>query len=246
MHPRLGAIALGLVCLAAPARGEVDLGQGFSLSGMVLGVTDYVYRGISQTRGRPALQGLMEVSHESGFYIGAFASNVAYPDTNARQELDISGGYRFDLSGLHIDLGATAYTYPGYTAQPEQFRLNYGEAILRLGYDFGPVTLQGTAAVQPPGWSPYGTSYFLGGRAIWRTPLWGIVLVGDLGYQWIQNNERYGTPDYLSYAILAARDLGHGFALVAGWSGTNIPRTQCAGGAKTCDGRFVAGIAWRF
>ena len=120
------------------------------------------------------------------------------------------------------------------------------EAILRLGYDFGPVTLQGTAAVQPPGWSPYGTSYFLGGRAIWRTPLWGIVLVGDLGYQWIQNNERYGTPDYLSYAILAARDLGHGFALVAGWSGTNIPRTQCAGGAKTCDGRFVAGIAWRF
>ena len=58
--------------------------------------TDYLFRGISQTRSRPALQLGLDVAHGSGFYVGAFGSNVVFPGASARQEVDALAGYRFE------------------------------------------------------------------------------------------------------------------------------------------------------
>jgi hypothetical protein len=40
-------------------------------------VSDYIFRGISQTQRQPAIQGGFDYSHASGFYVGTWASNVA-------------------------------------------------------------------------------------------------------------------------------------------------------------------------
>jgi hypothetical protein len=53
--------------------------------------TDYVWRGISQTQKAPAIQGGFDLAHDSGLYIGVWASNVNFVDDDTS---DIETGYR--------------------------------------------------------------------------------------------------------------------------------------------------------
>jgi len=73
--------------------------------------TDYVWRGVSQTDQAPAIQGGLDWSNESGFYVGTWGSNVDFSDSSSL-ELDVYGGWGTELSnGLGLDLGFIAYTY---------------------------------------------------------------------------------------------------------------------------------------
>ena len=49
-----------------------------TITGNVGLVTDYKFRGLSQTYKGPALQGGFDYSHASGFYLGTWASNVGW------------------------------------------------------------------------------------------------------------------------------------------------------------------------
>ena len=59
---------------AAPAAPEPD----FTFTGNVGLFSQYVFRGISQTNEKPAVQGGFDVSHKSGFYVGTWNSNVSW------------------------------------------------------------------------------------------------------------------------------------------------------------------------
>ena len=78
-------------------------------------VSDYRFRGITQTWGRPAVQGGADIAHDSGFFAGTWASNVSgneYPGGSL--EWDFYGGWNFKLSDdLTIPLGMIYYYYPG-------------------------------------------------------------------------------------------------------------------------------------
>jgi uncharacterized protein (TIGR02001 family) len=78
-------------------------------------VSDYRFRGITQTWGRPAIQGGADISHEDGFFAGTWASNVSgneYP--GASLEWDFYGGFNWKLTDdLTIPLGMIYYYYPG-------------------------------------------------------------------------------------------------------------------------------------
>lgn len=78
-------------------------------------VSDYRFRGIAQTFEKPALQGGIDYSHSSGFYLGNWNSNVSsgagFPDGNL--EMDFYGGYKTSFGDVGIDLGAIYYYYPG-------------------------------------------------------------------------------------------------------------------------------------
>ena len=178
MRACIAAIAISLGFLAAPASAQVELGSGFSATGTVTGTTDYVFRNISQTRSRPAIQGSAELSHETGLYIGTFASNVTFPGTDARQEVDLIGGYRRTIGNFTFDVGGTWYTYPGYSAQPGQYDLAYAEAILKLKYELEPVTFLGTAAWSPDFFGSSGNSLWLEAGVDWKTPVLDAVLSG--------------------------------------------------------------------
>ena len=80
--------------------------------------SSYRFRGIDQTFGKPALQGGIDYSHASGFYLGNWNSNVSsgagFPDGNL--EMDFYGGYKATFGDFGIDVGAIYYYYPGSDA----------------------------------------------------------------------------------------------------------------------------------
>ena len=72
-------IALALVsAFAAPAFAEEAPASAHTFTGNVGFVSDYVFRGISQTQNHPAIQGGFDYNHASGFYVGTWASNVGW------------------------------------------------------------------------------------------------------------------------------------------------------------------------
>ena len=78
--------------------------------------TDYVWRGYSQSDESPAIQGGIDYSHESGFYLGTWASSVDFDETianSADMEWDLYGGFGGELGGgLGYDVGLIYYGYP--------------------------------------------------------------------------------------------------------------------------------------
>ena len=81
-------------------------------------VSDYLFRGISQTHGRPALQGGIDYAHSSGFYLGAWASTITWVKdmySSGRTEIDVYGGYKNAFAGgdWNYDVGYITYNYPG-------------------------------------------------------------------------------------------------------------------------------------
>jgi uncharacterized protein (TIGR02001 family) len=82
------------------------------ISGNVTLTSDYVWRGISQTQNNGAIQGGVDYAHDSGFYVGAWGSNVDF-DNDASLELDLYAGYSTDLTeNVSVDVGVLKYTYP--------------------------------------------------------------------------------------------------------------------------------------
>ncbi|MCR6661006.1 MAG: TorF family putative porin [Asticcacaulis sp.] len=79
---------------------------GGTLSYNVAATSDYVFRGVSQTAGDPAIQGGIDYSHGL-FYAGAWASNVDFAD----YELDLYAGIKPVYKDFTFDLGAIYYNY---------------------------------------------------------------------------------------------------------------------------------------
>ena len=81
--------------------------------------SEYIFRGISQTAGKPALQGGADYGHESGFYAGTWASNVSWLQdfnayTRSSLEWDFYGGYKWAFANdFGLDVGTIYYWYPG-------------------------------------------------------------------------------------------------------------------------------------
>jgi len=82
-------------------------------------VSDYLYRGISQTGGKPAIQGGFDYAHSSGFYIGAWGSSISWisdsaTGSNAGLELDTYLGFKKSFAtDFSYDVGFLRYNYPG-------------------------------------------------------------------------------------------------------------------------------------
>ena len=82
-------------------------------------VSNYRYRGIDQTNGKPAVQAGIDYGHASGIYVGTWASNVSWlSDAGAGAvsnsiEMDLYGGYKGSAGGIAYDVGVLRYYYPG-------------------------------------------------------------------------------------------------------------------------------------
>jgi uncharacterized protein (TIGR02001 family) len=121
-----GAFALPAASVfAADAAPAAAPAPTYTFTGNVTLATDYVFRGITQSNGKPAIQGGFDYTHTSGFYVGTWASSISWlSDTagggiNAPLELDIYGGYKNSFAGgdWTYDVGVLQYVYPGtYTS----------------------------------------------------------------------------------------------------------------------------------
>jgi uncharacterized protein (TIGR02001 family) len=116
----LATAALALTAFAAQAE----------VTGTVTAVSDYDFRGITQTSQDPALQGSIDFAHDSGFYAGAWASNVDFGDCcDESVEVDLYGGFRGGET-VTYDVGLIYYTYPGADD------IDYPEIYAGLGWNW--------------------------------------------------------------------------------------------------------------
>lgn len=106
--------------LAALASNGVAMAAETSPLTANVGVTNnYIWRGISQTSHKPALQGGVDYAHASGVYVGAWASNVNWITNSgatgtANIELDTYAGFRNTLQNeFSYDVGFIRYNYMG-------------------------------------------------------------------------------------------------------------------------------------
>ncbi len=86
----------------------------FTFSANVNAVTDYYFRGLTQTWGQPAIQGGFDASHTSGLYAGFWASNVSGNQfAGGSLETDWYGGYNYKLNDdFTLGAGLLYYWYP--------------------------------------------------------------------------------------------------------------------------------------
>ncbi|RYY04737.1 MAG: hypothetical protein EON55_29220, partial [Alphaproteobacteria bacterium] len=115
-------IATTLCLLAVPAAAQDTAPpKPVTVSGNVAIVSDYRFRGVSQSDEEIAVQGGVTLTHESGFYGGFWGSNLAGWGTfgGANLELDVIGGYKRPLAGGTVDVGLTWYMYPGGAANTD-------------------------------------------------------------------------------------------------------------------------------
>lgn len=130
---------------AAPAAAN-DLGAGFSANGGTTLVSDYRFRGISQTDKRAAAQGTFTVAHSSGFYGSWWGSSIEdYVAAGSDVENDFILGYKKSFGSTTVDGGVLYYSYPG----SDGVKTNFAEPFVRITQAFGAASLTGTAAYAP-------------------------------------------------------------------------------------------------
>lgn len=139
------AAPLLTVGVAAPAA-AADLGNGFSVNGGATLVSDYRFRGISQTDKRFAVQGTFTLGHSSGFYATWWGSSIDdYIANGGDVENDLILGYKKSFGSTTVDAGFLYYYYPGSGGANTDF----AEPYLKLTQAFGPLSATGTVAYAP-------------------------------------------------------------------------------------------------
>ena len=112
-------LAAATLVMSAP------VAQAGKYTGNVTLATDYIFRGVSQTQERSAIQGGFDAAFDNGIYAGVWASNVNF-GTDASAEVDFYGGSTAQLgcSSCSYKIG---FIYCGYDGDPQ---LDYVEAVL--------------------------------------------------------------------------------------------------------------------
>ena len=225
----LTAAAFAFPSLAA-AQAAAAPASPHTLTGNLGIYSSYRFRGIDQTFGQPALQGGIDYSHSSGFYLGNWDSNVnqgaGYPGGNL--EMDFYGGWKNTWGDWGLDLGAIYYYYPGTNSNAGPFgvfnnrtganlngRVDNTEIYiggswkwLSLKYSHATSDYFGVPSTSGSHYLDLGATYDLGGG-------WGVNgHVGHLKLKSVING------DYTDWKIGVTKDIG-GWVFGASYIATN-------------------------
>ena len=143
----LALTGLFLVSGAAPAIAQDTAPpSAITISGNATVVSDYRFRGISQSDKRFAVQGALTVSHESGLYASVWGSSIDdYVAAGSDQEIDLIAGFRKTTGGTTFDIGVLYYYYPGSGGANTDFV----EPYVSVAHTLGPATAKLTANYAP-------------------------------------------------------------------------------------------------
>lgn len=222
-------LVLALSAAALPAMADEPAPDPLSFN--IGAVSEYRYRGISQTRLKPALQGGIDYADPSGFYVGTWGSTIKWikdAGGDADVEVDFYGGYKTELSkGLTVDVGVLQYLYPSNKLNPSANTLELYGAL-----SFGPVTakyshsttnLFGFADSKGSGYFDVSANFDLGD---------GMTLTPHVGHQTVKHNS---AASYTDYSLTLAKDFS-GLVLSGAVIGTDANKTAYA---SPVNGKFM-------
>ncbi len=122
---KLAVSALGGLLAAPPMAGAVEV-LGGDLSANIGVVSNYFFRGVTQTDDKAAVQGGLDWVHGTGIYVGTWLSNVDFESdgvdkngeafkSDANYELDLYAGWDFDQwlpENFSLGINTIYYAYP--------------------------------------------------------------------------------------------------------------------------------------
>jgi uncharacterized protein (TIGR02001 family) len=211
--------------------GDFDVSMNVGL------VSDYMFRGISQTQGKGAIQGGLDVAHESGLYVGAWGSNVDFGG-DASVEFDYYVGFGNNITEeISYDLGWIKYDYPG------EGSLNFSEyygSLSAYGFTLGGAYSSDFGGDDSTLYSYVGYEYALP---------YEIGLALQYGnYDFKDATFASGEDSYNDWSVgLSKTMIGLDFGLT--YTDTDLSSSDCAGfsGKKDyCDATFVASVSKSF
>ncbi|MCF8205509.1 MAG: TorF family putative porin [Methylotenera sp.] len=227
LSPSLLVLAMAAVVLPAAADEPAPDPLSFNIGA----VSEYRYRGISQTRLKPALQGGIDYADPSGFYVGTWASTIKWikdAGGDAQVEIDLYGGYKTEVAkGLTLDVGLLQYYYPSNKLNPSANTLEVYGAL-----SYGPVTakysqsttnLFGFADSKNSGYFDVTANFDLGD---------GMTLTPHVGHQTVKRNS---AASYTDYSLTLAKDFS-GLVLSGAVIGTDASKTAYA---SPVNGKFM-------
>ena len=185
-----GISALAFSTLLSTPAQAADIGSGFSVNGGATVVSDYRFRGISQTDKRFAVQGTFTISHSSGFYATVWGSSIDdYVADGGDQEIDLIGGYKHTFSGTTLDVGVLYYYYPGSAQITPGWNSDFFEPYVSVAHTFGPLTAKVTANYAPKQaalsiGSGKEDNLYLAGDLSAGIPNTPISVSGHIGHSW--------------------------------------------------------------
>lgn len=190
-----------LGCATAQAAQDVPAWQASFNASLA---SDYRYRGLSQSRLRPALQGGADLVHgPSGIYVGTWLSSIRWISDgggDTKLEMDVYAGKRGQLGDVSYDAGVLAYVYPssGLPVNPNTrevyLQAGYGPAYVK--YSHAVSNLFGTADSKHSGYLDLGANVELAG---------GVVLNLHAGRQRVDG---HGELSYNDYKIGVTKSVG--------------------------------------
>ncbi len=177
----------------ATATGQEEAAPAITVSGSASLVSDYRFRGVSQSDEGMAVQGGFTIAHESGFYVGTWGSNLSGWGTfgGANMELDLIAGFKTSVGEGTLDAGITWYMYPSGASNTD-----FAELYAKLGGTVGPIGLTATVAYAPKqealgNWFPVGApanpgdkedNLYLAGDATYGIKDLPVTLKAHIGY----------------------------------------------------------------
>ena len=215
-------------------------------------VTDYRYRGISQSRLKPALQGGADYSNPNGLYLGTWLSTIKWTKDaggGGDVEWDLYGGYKGEISKtVSYDVGGLYYFYPSNKLSNVAGMVNANTFEIYGAVTFGPVTAKYSNALtntfanansKNSGYLDLSASFDLGS---------GFNLAPHIGHQEIKGTTGLS---YTDYSLTLGKDMGGGISLSAALVGTDADKTlyvtpAANGGKFTGKNALVLGAKFSF
>lgn len=218
------AATLALVAIPTIASAQLAFNAG--------AVTDYRYRGVSQSQLKPALQGGVDYAN-GGFYLGAWGSTIRWikkAGGDANVEVDVYGGYKGEISkGLGFDVGVLAYVYPGNDLATDADTQEIYGAL-----SFGPATFKYSHAVSNLFGVPDSKNSYYADLSASFEVMGGWALAPHVGYQKIKGPNGIS---YADYSLTLSKDFS-GLVPSIAIVGTDLKKSEA-----TVDGKFLGKTA---
>jgi uncharacterized protein (TIGR02001 family) len=188
------ALALSLAGIASaqtPATAPAPPAPDWTFSSNVGLFSEYIFRGIAQTAGKPAVQGGFDLAHASGFYVGTWASNVSWLEdfdaySRSSVEWDFYAGFKHAIgdSDFFYDVGGYYYYYPG-SRNPGVANADTFEVYGAIGWKWVSAKLSYATTnyfgTKPTGQDTDGT-YYVDVSAAYPVADTGLSLIGHYGF----------------------------------------------------------------
>jgi uncharacterized protein (TIGR02001 family) len=230
-----GLFATAAFAQSAPAAAP-EAPEASPITANVTVVSDYRFRGISQSNMKPAIQGGFDYAHESGLYIGNWNSSISWigdlnPGVSAPIEMDFYGGFKKELiaPGFASDIGVLQFAYPS-TGNLTIVNPNTTELYAAQNFTFGPVTgyLKFSYSVSNAfGNANSSGSYYPDLTVNYDTGIWGLALNAHVGYQYIAGTPTGSTTSnsslysYTDWKLGVTKDFGGGLSAAVSYIDTN-------------------------